>query len=34
MITTHSHLVAEAFKSLANQQSPPIGPPRKRLKPS
>jgi speckle-type POZ protein len=34
MVNSHSHLVADAFKALANQQSPSIGPPRKRLKPS
>ncbi|XP_062125348.1 LOW QUALITY PROTEIN: protein roadkill [Drosophila sulfurigaster albostrigata] len=32
MITTHSHLIAEAFRALATQQIPPIGPPRKRVK--
>ena len=32
MVTTNPHLVAEAFKALATQQIPPIGPPRKKLK--
>nr|XP_014103380.2 protein roadkill isoform X1 [Bactrocera oleae] len=32
MIATHSHLIAEAFRALATQQIPPIGPPRKRVK--
>lgn len=32
MITRHPHLVAEAFRALATQQVPPIGPPRKRFK--
>ncbi|XP_065577159.1 speckle-type POZ protein B-like isoform X2 [Artemia franciscana] len=32
MIQTHPHLIAEAFRALATQQIPPIGPPRKRLK--
>ncbi|XP_055678847.1 protein roadkill isoform X1 [Lutzomyia longipalpis] len=32
MITTHPHLIAEAFRALATQQVPPIGPPRKRVK--
>lgn len=32
MIQTHPHLVAEAFRALATQQIPPIGPPRKRMK--
>lgn len=32
MITRQPHLIAEAFKALATQQVPPIGPPRKRLK--
>lgn len=32
MITRQPHLVAEAFKALATQQVPPIGPPRKRIK--
>ncbi|CAH2008635.1 unnamed protein product [Acanthoscelides obtectus] len=34
MIMTHPHLIAEAFRALATQQVPPIGPPRKRLKQS
>jgi speckle-type POZ protein len=35
MISSHPHLIAEAFRSLATQQQqiPPIGPPRKRVKP-
>ncbi|KAF8763518.1 protein roadkill-like [Argiope bruennichi] len=33
MINSHSHLVAEAFRALATQQIPAIGPPRKRVKP-
>jgi len=32
MISSHPHLIAEAFRALATQQVPPIGPPRKRLK--
>jgi len=32
MIATHPHLIAEAFRALATQQIPPIGPPRKRVK--
>jgi speckle-type POZ protein len=32
MITQQPHLIAEAFKALATQQIPPIGPPRKRIK--
>lgn len=32
MISTHPHLIAEAFRALATQQVPPIGPPRKRVK--
>ncbi|KAK2718166.1 hypothetical protein QYM36_005470 [Artemia franciscana] len=32
MIQTHPHLIAEAFRALATQLIPPIGPPRKRLK--
>jgi len=32
MVTSNPHLVAEAFKALATQQIPPIGPPRKKLK--
>lgn len=31
MISTHPHLIAEAFRALATQ-NPPIGPPRKRMK--
>lgn len=34
MITAQPHLIAEAFRALATQQIPPIGPPRKRLKQS
>jgi len=34
MITSHPHLIAEAFRALATQQIPPIGPPRKRVKQS
>ncbi|XP_065219097.1 speckle-type POZ protein B isoform X4 [Planococcus citri] len=34
MITTHPHLIGEAFRALATQQVPPIGPPRKRVKQS
>ena len=34
MVRSHSHLVAEAFRALAAIQSPPAGPPRKRLKSS
>nr|CAD7258816.1 unnamed protein product [Timema shepardi] len=34
MIQTHPHLIAEAFRALATQQIPPIGPPRKRVKQS
>lgn len=34
MIHSHPHLVAEAFRALATQQMPPIGPPRKRIKQS
>nr|KAG5688856.1 hypothetical protein BaRGS_005231 [Batillaria attramentaria] len=34
IITTHPHLIAEAFRALASQQSPPLGPPRKRMKQS
>jgi len=30
MITNQPHLIAEAFRALATQQVPPIGPPRKR----
>ncbi|CAB3365355.1 speckle-type POZ protein B isoform X4 [Cloeon dipterum] len=32
MVQSHPHLIAEAFRSLATQQIPPIGPPRKRVK--
>lgn len=32
MISTHPHLIAEAFRALATQQVPPINLPRKRLK--
>lgn len=34
MISTHPHLIGEAFRALATQQIPPIGPPRKRVKQS
>lgn len=34
MISSHPHLIAEAFRALATQQIPPIGPPRKRVKQS
>lgn len=34
MIQSHPHLIAEAFRALATQQMPPIGPPRKRIKTS
>ncbi|XP_008546874.1 speckle-type POZ protein isoform X2 [Microplitis demolitor] len=34
MVNTHPHLIAEAFRALATQQIPPIGPPRKRVKQS
>ncbi|KAK8733307.1 hypothetical protein OTU49_006572 [Cherax quadricarinatus] len=34
MIQSHPHLIAEAFRALATQQIPPIGPPRKRIKAS
>ena len=34
MIKSHPHLIAEAFRALATQQIPPIGPPRKRIKTS
>lgn len=34
MIMSHPHLIAEAFRALATQQIPPIGPPRKRVKQS
>jgi speckle-type POZ protein len=32
MVKSHPHLIAEAFKALASQQIPPMGPPRKKLK--
>lgn len=32
MVLSHSHLVAEAFRALASQQSPPPERPRKRPK--
>merc|ERR1712227_754571 len=32
MVVSHPHLIAEAFKALANLQIPPMGPPRKKLK--
>jgi len=32
MVSTHPHLIAEAFKALASQQIPPMGPPRKKIK--
>lgn len=32
MVSTNPHLVAEAFRALATQQIPPMGPPRKKLK--
>eukprot|EP00096_Caligus_rogercresseyi_P004875 TRINITY_DN1947_c0_g1_i1.p1 TRINITY_DN1947_c0_g1~~TRINITY_DN1947_c0_g1_i1.p1 ORF type:complete len:379 (+),score=136.90 TRINITY_DN1947_c0_g1_i1:159-1295(+) len=32
MVSSNPHLIAEAFKALANQQIPPMGPPRKKLK--
>ena len=31
MVGSHPHLIAEAFKALASQQIPPMGPPRKKL---
>lgn len=34
MIHRQPHLIAEAFRALATQQIPPIGPPRKRMKQS
>lgn len=34
MIQSHPHLIAEAFRALATQQIPPVGPPRKRVKSS
>ena len=33
LVDNHAHLLAEAFRALATQSSPPqLGPPRKRLK--
>lgn len=32
MVASHPHLIAEAFKALASQQMPPMGPPRKKVK--
>jgi len=32
MVLSQPHLVADAFRALASQQSPPLGPPRKRMK--
>jgi len=32
MVANNPHLIAEAFKALASQQIPPMGPPRKKLK--
>ena len=32
MVSSNPHLVAEAFRALATQQIPPMGPPRKKLK--
>jgi hypothetical protein len=32
MIDKHPHLIAETFKALVNQQSPTVGPSRKRIK--
>ncbi|KAK6183633.1 speckle-type POZ protein [Patella vulgata] len=34
MVSTHPHLIADAFRALASQQSPPLGPPRKKVKQS
>ena len=34
MVLGQPHLVADAFRALASQQSPPLGPPRKRIKQS
>jgi speckle-type POZ protein len=34
LIQNHPHLIADAFRALASQQSPPLGPPRKRAKTS
>ncbi|KAK2161622.1 hypothetical protein LSH36_113g04013 [Paralvinella palmiformis] len=34
MVLSQPHLVADAFRALASQQSPPLGPPRKRMKQS
>lgn len=32
LVSKRRHLLSDAFKQLASQQSPPVGPPRKRLK--
>lgn len=32
MVSSNPHLIAEAFKALATQQIPPMGPPRKKIK--
>ncbi len=32
MVSSNPHLIAEAFRALATQQIPPMGPPRKKLK--
>lgn len=32
MMSTHAQLVAEAYKAMASQQLPLLGPPRKRPK--
>jgi len=32
MVASHPHLIAEAFKALASQQIPPMGPLRKKAK--
>ena len=34
MVQSQPHLVADAFRAMAMQQSPPLGPPRKRVKQS
>ncbi|WAR05495.1 RDX-like protein [Mya arenaria] len=34
LIMSHPHLIADAFRAMASQQSPPLGPPRKRIKQS
>ncbi|EEB18622.1 Speckle-type POZ protein, putative [Pediculus humanus corporis] len=34
MINSHPNLIEEAYRALATQQNPPIGPPRKRVKQS